>query len=156
MRFAVYPAKADACTQFKNNFFICFFKSNKAEHIMLKRINLGLVALVLGFGLVFTQSAFKAQKSNREQFTFRYTGPSAMTKSQVENVANWTYDSDNLSCPAGPAEACSILVDESHVNNPDTAPTLNSSASIDAEPGLGAKYRVNSVADGTPQNKAEQ
>lgn len=122
---------------------------------MLKRINLGLVALVLGFGLVFTQSAFKAQKSNREQFNFRYTGPVDMTESQLENEANWTYDADNLSCPAGLDEACSILIDESHVNNPDSAPTLNTSASIDAEPGLGAKYRIASVADGTPQNKAK-
>ena len=122
---------------------------------MLKKINLGLVALVLGFGLVFTQSAFRSAKSSRDQFTFRYTGPGAMTESQVEDVANWTYDADNLSCPAGLDEACSILIDESHVDNPGTAPTLNSSASIDAAQGLGAKYRVNSVADGTPQNKAE-
>ena len=122
---------------------------------MLRKHILGLAALVLGFGLVITQSAFKASKTNRDQFTFRYTGPEAMTKAQVENVANWTYDGDNLSCPAGVDEACSILIDDSHVDNPSSAPTLNSSAAISAEPGSGTKYRVASLADGSPQNKAE-
>ncbi len=121
---------------------------------MLRKHILSLAALVLGFGLVVTQSAFKASNLNRAQFAFRYTGPDTKTKSQVENVANWTYDADNLSCPAGNDEACSLLIDDSHVDNQASNPTLNSSASIMAEPGSGSENRVASVADGTPQNRA--
>jgi len=118
---------------------------------MFKKHILGLAALSLGFGLVFTQSAFKAEKPTRAQYTFHYTGPGTMSESQVENVANWSRD-ESTQCPDGDDYACSIRVDETYVDNPLTSPTLKSSTNIDASQIGSAKARVSSIAAGTILN----
>lgn len=64
------------------------------------KFNLGLVVLLLGFGLVVMQSAFTAPKEtkNVSGYLFRYK-LNSYTKLQVENIAN--YERSNESCPNG-------------------------------------------------------
>ncbi len=114
---------------------------------MLKKHILSLAALALGFGLVFTQSAFKPANNGRLQYTFHYTGPSGMTKSDVEDVANWSYDAD-ADCPEGEAYACAIRIDDSYVDNEPANPTLNSSANISAALTTSGKAAVVTTANG--------
>ncbi|RZK37834.1 MAG: hypothetical protein EOO90_24145 [Pedobacter sp.] len=87
---------------------------------------LPLMALVLGMGLVLTQSAFKTTKT--DQYTFRYNGPN-YSQANVENEANWIHD-ESVACTDVPQKACSIKVDASFVNNPLTTPTLKSSLNL--------------------------
>ncbi|KQM65201.1 hypothetical protein ASE74_10035 [Pedobacter sp. Leaf216] len=104
---------------------------------MLKSKILNLAALMLGFGLVLTQSAFTPGKDlsaeKRVKYTFHYTGPSAMTVGDVETESNWTYDPDGLECPSGTDQACSIRIEDTYVNNPGTpSATLKASANLTA------------------------
>jgi len=114
---------------------------------MVKNRILGLVALLLGFGLVVTQSAFTSKGEQRAQFAFHYSGPSTMTVSEVQDEQNWTYDLTPVTCPSGTNQACSILIDEAYVDNPSSAPTLSSSAAITAELSPANKARVTGSAD---------
>lgn len=115
---------------------------------MLKKINLGLVALVLGFGLVFTQSAFTSSKKvteGRAKLTFHYEGPLPMTKADVEDESNWVYGEET--CPEGNTLACAIEIEDTYVDNPSgPTPTLNSSAALVSDP-LIAAPRVTGSAD---------
>jgi|GEM_PF-1564659 len=101
---------------------------------MLKNINFGLAALVLGFGLVVTQSAFTPDSATgkREKLTFHYQGPQPMTESDVEDESNWVYGEDE--CIEGSALACSIQIERTYVNNPDgpATPTLKTTANLAA------------------------
>lgn len=116
---------------------------------MSKSKILSLAALALGFGLVLTQSAFKPQKSisheKRDKFTFHYEGPTPITKSTIVNASNWVYGSDE--CPSGDDVACSIQIEREFVDNPNTAPTLNSSAALESDPFLTAPVITGSADD---------
>lgn len=96
----------------------------------LRKVQFGLLAVLLAVGIVFGMSAFKKDPiSKRLQYTFRYNGPDYL-QANVETESNWVYSADPITCDGEPEEACSILVDESFVNNPMTTPTLKSSLNI--------------------------
>ena len=113
---------------------------------MVKKNLLNLVALVLGFGFVIVNSAFKAHES-RTQYAFHYQGPEEMEIGDVTDEANWVYDATPISCTPGTDEACSILIDGAYVNNPLTAPQLSSSAALTAELSDKGTARVTGSAD---------
>ena len=97
------------------------------------KLILPALAIILGLGIVFTQSAFKGEaKGKRLQYTFRYNGPDH-SKANVENESNWVYTTSPITCDDVPQEACSIVVDQAFVNNPLTTPTLKSSLNIVAD-----------------------
>lgn len=72
---------------------------------MLKKINLGLVALVLGFGLIFTTSAFKSgnEKANKQWFYL------ANTVGQANDETKYSLTTTPpTSCQSGPDLPCYI------------------------------------------------
>ncbi|MGA9651326.1 hypothetical protein [Pedobacter sp.] len=99
------------------------------------KIKSGLLALVFGLAIVFSQSAFKyVEKQTGKSFdtrTFYYHGPSTYTQAQVEDEANWsTVPSEDL-CDQTNQVACRIDIDLSFVDNPSSpAPTLKSTANL--------------------------
>lgn len=98
----------------------------------MKKSNFGLLALALGLGLVFTQSAFKAENnSKRAEFTFYYDGPS-FDVADVTNEANWKYDSEANECSGINDQACTIRISDAYVDNPLTTPALKSTANLTA------------------------
>ncbi|MGF7232620.1 hypothetical protein [Arachidicoccus sp.] len=105
--------------------------------------------LALGVALVIATSAFtKAPqtKSGDPMYQFTYNPPTTnpYSVSNVENVANWSYD-PNATCPSGNVKACTI--EASHVDASDpTNPVLLSSEDIDAAATAGVA-RVISTAD---------
>ena len=110
----------------------------------------GLLTLVLGLGLVFTQSAFKSANLQKKGFapvTFYYHGPN-FTKFEVEDESNWNTTSPGGSC-LGNDKACSITVDEDYVDNPSTTPTLNPSINLEAENSPASLARVKRSDDGS-------
>jgi hypothetical protein len=107
-----------------------FSNAIKQQMIMKNLKNLlPVLALVLGLGLVLTQSAFKSVKT--DQYTFRYNGPD-YAQANVENEANWVHD-ESVTCVDAPQKACSIVVDQAFVNNPSTTPTLKSSLNLQSD-----------------------
>jgi hypothetical protein len=98
------------------------------------KIKSGLLALVFGLAIVFSQSAFKYATNNGgkgfDQRTFYYHGPSAYTQAQVEDESNWTIV-PNDDCDAENQAACEIKIDVSFVDNPSSpTPTLSPSANL--------------------------
>lgn len=97
------------------------------------KFNLGLVALVLGFGFVMTQSAFSVNTENakRTMYTFYYDGPD-YTHAAVTNESNWKYDPGNNLCSRINERACTIQVSSVFVNNPTSSPSLKSTLNLSA------------------------
>lgn len=106
---------------------------------MLNKLNLGLAALVLGFGLTITTSAFKSAKvseQKRDQYRFVYNPPSASPYSvaNVTNTSHWSYAPDSEGC-SGEERACSIVIDQAYVDlsaTPALKPSANLTASFNA------------------------
>ena len=119
-----------------------------------KNAHISAVAVLLGVSLVITQSAFKVEKSNRLDYLFEYTGPSAMSETDVENVANWTHNED-ADCFEGDQFACAIRIDGAYVDATGANPVLKSTAAINANASGSAKARVLSTADGDILNTQE-
>ncbi|MCX3265631.1 hypothetical protein [Pedobacter agri] len=117
---------------------------------MLRKHILSLAALVFGFGLFITQSAFtpsNAMNEKRAKLTFHYDGPQPMTRADVETESNWVYGEE--SCPEGNYAACAIQIESTFVDNPSSAnPTLKTSANITAGPNPSDVY-VSGSADNT-------
>lgn len=73
---------------------------------------LPLFAMIIGLGLVFSQSAFKSSK-NKAILTYRYNGSNA---AGVTTVANWTDPSiepNPQNCEAGTEIPCLVQFDTS-------------------------------------------
>jgi hypothetical protein len=124
----------------------------------LRKVQFGLLAVLLAVGVVFGMSAFKGEaKGKRVQYTFRYNGPDH-SKANVENESNWIYTTDPITCDDTPEQACSIVVDEAFVNNPLTTPTLKSSLNLDVTPFSSSSAYVSGSDDATMEvvNRAEQ
>jgi hypothetical protein len=111
----------------------------------------GLMALVFGLVIVFSQSAFKAFNSGGKRLTyeFKYIGPSNPDATDVETIANWQYD-EFASQPCTPAQEkpCRLNVDAAYVNTSGT-PTLDSSVALVAAENTDTDtYYLSSSADG--------
>ncbi|TKC03476.1 DUF6520 family protein [Pedobacter cryotolerans] len=122
------------------------------------KLFVGLAALLVAFGVVFSMSAFKGEaKGKRVQYTFRYNGPDH-SKANVENESNWIYTTDPITCDDTPEQACSIVVDEAFVNNPLYTPTLKSSLNLAGTPFSSSSAFVSGSDDATMEivNRAEQ
>ena len=72
----------------------------------LQKIKLGLVALVLGFGLVATQSAFKPVESGKFLVEYGVLDEQPTRYRITPNAVNPVHDCGNLSIP------CSVTFDE--------------------------------------------
>ncbi len=83
--------------------------------INLKKSILGLVALVMVFGLVFTVSAFKINQetSSRDTLVFQYTGTS-FTEADYEIASYWTPTEDMSDCD-GSGNICKLSIDENEL-----------------------------------------
>ena len=82
-------------------------RENIKLNTMLKKINLGLVALVLGFGLIFTTSAFTGKRTQ----TWRFNGSStADVTDYTKYVLNGTPSENCQTVEA--ALPCEIIVDQ--------------------------------------------
>ncbi|WP_461791633.1 hypothetical protein [Pedobacter sp.] len=117
----------------------------------LKTNLLGVIALVVAFGLVLGMSAFtSAENGKRDTYTFYYDGPYPATVADVEQEDNWTHDAGQQECGGELQMACSITIDESYVDDSNPSqPKLESSAALQASPfGTNAAY-VTGSADGT-------
>jgi len=119
---------------------------------MLKNINLGLVALVLGFGLTITTSAFKnADKSENKRvqytFSYTYTGSDTYSVANVTEPTHWSYTPDSEGC-SGDERACTIRIDQEYVDLSST-PALKSTASLTAalNPSTSTAYITGSADD---------
>ncbi|QPH40553.1 hypothetical protein [Pedobacter endophyticus] len=119
---------------------------------MLKQVNLGLVALVLGFGLTIVSSAFKGANTSankRVQYTFNYTysGSDPFSVANVTDPGHWAYAPDSEGC-SGEQKACTIRIDEDYVDLSAT-PTLKSTASLTAalDPSTNTAYITGSADD---------
>lgn len=102
----------------------------------MKKINLmvGLVILIVGFGILITQSAFKKYKLKNEKYTtytFYYDGPNFEVEN-VEKESNWHYDAAGNTCSGDNRQACTIRISGDYVDNPLTAPALKTSANLSA------------------------
>jgi len=74
----------------------------------LRKLNLGLVALVLGFGLVMTQSAFKSASNLKGAPTDYYFNGSDYTQ-----AGDWDLSQDNeFTCVSETTVPCKITVPE--------------------------------------------
>ncbi|WP_316841942.1 hypothetical protein [Pedobacter gandavensis] len=86
------------------------------------KFNLGLVVLLLGFGLVVMQSAFTAPKETTKQnvtgFLFQYKLDS-YTLPEIQDIAN--YERSDESCPTG-EHVCGVYLETDQPLNtqPDT------------------------------------
>ncbi|QXU41449.1 hypothetical protein [Pedobacter sp. D749] len=119
---------------------------------MLKKINLGLVALVLGFGLTIVTSAFKntnKSENGRAQYTFSYTytGSNPYSVANVTNPSHWEYTPSSEGC-SGDERACTIRIDQEYVDLSAT-PALKSTASLTAalNPSTSTAYITGSADD---------
>jgi hypothetical protein len=77
---------------------------------------LPLFAVLIGFGLVFTQSAFK-NADKKATLTYRYNGSNA---AGVTTAANWTdpsVDPDPQGCAAGTEIPCLVQFETSEYAN---------------------------------------
>lgn len=83
---------------------------------IVNKINVAVIAVLLGVGLIAVQSAFKASSTKRLRSTFYYDGSNYQT-ANVTNPANWKYDEDGNLCSAVQERACTIQVDTSFVNS---------------------------------------
>ena len=102
----------------------------------MKKISLmvGLVVLVVGFGILITQSAFKKNTLKNKMYatyTFYYDGPNFEVEN-VEEENNWRYDAAGNTCSGENRQACTIRISGDYVDNQTTAPTLKSSANLSA------------------------
>ena len=116
----------------------------------LKKFSLGLAALCLAFGLVFSLSAFKSSKQ-RTTTTFYYNGPIPADKDDVEDVNNWKYDANSQNCGTPQDEqACTITVSDDFVDDSQEEPALDASIALSGanHGSLSAAYIVAS-ADNT-------
>ncbi|RYD98763.1 MAG: hypothetical protein EOP54_06585 [Sphingobacteriales bacterium] len=122
------------------------------DMINLRKSILGLVALVVVFGLVFTVSAFKTSNvPNRTTTTFYYDGPIPAEKGDVEDITNWKYDAGGQDCGTPQDEqACTITVSNDFVDDSQEELVLDPSINLlGADHGsLPAAY-VTASADGT-------
>ena len=88
----------------------------------LKKISLGLAALCLAFGLVFSMSAFKskANAGKRALVYFKYNG-STFNEANYRNIENWEHitDPEAPSC-AGTSDICVLSVDDADLTAPGT------------------------------------
>lgn len=75
----------------------------------LKKL-LPIFALVLGFGLVFTQSAFKSVQKNTP-VEYQYTSNSNLEE-DMQDIDNWeVVDEETPSCPSGSVKPCRYSYD---------------------------------------------
>jgi hypothetical protein len=77
--------------------------------------------------------------------------------SDVTNESNWAYDPNGNTCSGVNAQACTIQVDASYVNNPSTAPTLKTSTNLTAtlNPTYSTAYVTGSADAGMSISNAE-
>ena len=69
---------------------------------------LPVLALVLGLGLVLTQSAFKGTKANTP-VEYQYISNSS-TEAAMQDINNWqVVDSETPSCTSGDAKPCRFV-----------------------------------------------
>lgn len=123
---------------------------------------LPVFAMVTGAALAVINSAFKEQQKNKNGdtlYSFEYNPPSGAThpysQANVENVANWQYTPSSPSC-LGSDRACSIQVPVSFVDNPGTAPTLDSTIEINATNSSPNVAYVNTTAAGADGSISNQ
>ncbi|WP_443938808.1 hypothetical protein [Pedobacter sp. MW01-1-1] len=109
--------------------------------------NVGVFAILFGLALIFTQSAFKAvnsyKSSGLEPITLYYHGPT-YSLTDVTTESYWNGTPNEEECADVDQQACSITIDRSFVDNPDTAPQLNSSANLIGTFASGTAYIVSS------------
>lgn len=111
---------------------------------------LPLFTIVTGVALVAVTSAFKEAPKNKSgdplyQFTYNPPTTNPYSVSNVENVANWSYDPD-ATCPNGNVKACTI--EASQVDDSDPLnPVLLSSENITATASGSGIAHVASTAD---------
>jgi len=90
---------------------------------MLKKINLGLLALVLGFGLIVTQSAFTAKTLNYYHYKTA-NGPVDQPTSWEPAAAPTTFE-----CSGDAEVPCTIAIETSlstYLSGKDTQAVLDS------------------------------
>ena len=80
-----------------------------------KKISLGLAALIVAFGLVFSMSAFTEKKST--DLAYQYTGNDA---TGVVTPGNWTpipYDENESACDAEGELVCIVQFNENEYSD---------------------------------------
>lgn len=100
----------------------------------LRKLNLGLVALLLGFGLVLTQSAF----TPKEQATrYRYVNNTA---TDIDQVSSWEpITGSEPSCGVETDLPCVIMVDgdlATYLEEHDTVTKILSSDELESSKGF--------------------
>ena len=92
-----------------------------------KKINFGLLGLILGLGLVFTQSAFKSAKAPVQ---YQYISNSHLP-ADIKDINNWQAVSSNSpACGEGDEVVCRYTYDgntaafSSFLSQSSTTPTL--------------------------------
>lgn len=97
---------------FKINFFVCFFKSKTAVTDMKNfRKLIPLFALVLGLGLVFTQSAFK--NTHTDTLKYRFNGHNFQQLEDADKWDNISEEDEPEGCEPGTELPCIVEFDES-------------------------------------------
>lgn len=110
---------------------------------MLKKINIGLVALVLGFGLTFLNSAFKSDKQARFSRQWNFIGTSLSQDLSGNNYSQT--ETPPTPCDSGDELPCYLITPD----NVDTQAKL--STYISTNYGTDA----NAVHDAAPKYRAE-
>lgn len=109
----------------------------------------GLVVLIVGFGILITQSAFRntLKTQKRTTYTFHYTGTS-FSVADVEDESKWEYDPAANTC-SGDEQACTIRISGEYVDNSTSSPKLKSLANLSAtlNPLSNTAYITNSSDD---------
>ncbi|RYF12212.1 MAG: hypothetical protein EOO42_20390 [Flavobacteriales bacterium] len=84
------------------------------------KLILPVLAIILGLGIVLTQSAFKSHDAKRTVSYFKYTG-STFDETNYRNISNWEHVTD-LEAPscAGEGKICVLEVDNSNLTAPGT------------------------------------
>lgn len=125
-----------------------------------KKITSGILALLFGIAIVFTQSAFKGSSPEASQLkapvTLYYNGPN-LNEANVETEAYWTTAPNEESCDDFDEAACRIIVDESAVDYTGMTPKLKSDAALQADlnsPTSTAFVTGSSVYSIIPENRS--
>ena len=103
----------------------------------LKIFNTGIIALIFGLAIIFTQSAFKPatgkNPSGLRAELLYYHGPD-YSQIEVTRASNWTGESTSEFCDDVDNAACTITVDPEFVDYSGTYPELKSDANLTAAP----------------------